>query len=46
MLSEESEYSWDNGRQWFEANGTMITWAIFRGAFLEKYISADVHSKK
>lgn len=46
MLFEEAEYQWDNARQIFEANGTMITWAIFRGAFLKKYFSAYVRSKK
>lgn len=46
MMSEEEEYLWDNARKRFEANGTLITWAIFKGAFLEKYFSDDVCSKK
>ncbi|XP_050901998.1 uncharacterized protein LOC127109196 [Lathyrus oleraceus] len=46
MLSEEAEYCWNNARQRFEANGTMIIWTVFRGAFLEKYFSADVRGKK
>lgn len=28
MLSEEVEYWWDNARQRFKANGTMINWVI------------------
>lgn len=46
MLSQEAEYWWDNARQRFEANGIALTWAIFRGAFLEKYFPTDVRSKK
>lgn len=30
ILSEEAEYLWDNARQRFEANGTMITWVVFK----------------
>lgn len=46
MMSKEAQYWWDNARQGFEANGTMITWAAFRGAFLEKYFSGDVRGKQ
>lgn len=46
MLSEEEKYWWDNARQRFEANGTMITWAVSKGAFLEKYFSTDVYGRK
>ncbi|XP_050919188.1 uncharacterized protein LOC127136699 [Lathyrus oleraceus] len=46
MLLEEAEYWLDNARQRFEANGIALTWVIFRDAFLEKYFSVDVSSKK
>ncbi|XP_050908051.1 uncharacterized protein LOC127121639 [Lathyrus oleraceus] len=32
--------------QRFEANGTVITWVVFKGAFLEKYFTADVRGRK
>ncbi|XP_050889108.1 uncharacterized protein LOC127094297 [Lathyrus oleraceus] len=46
MLSEEAGYWWDNARQRFEANGTMITWVVFKGAFLENYFLDDVCGRK
>lgn len=46
MLSEEAEYQQDHARQRFEANGTVITWVVFKGAFLEKYFPTDVRSKE
>lgn len=46
MMPKEVKYWWDNARQRFEANGTMITWDVFKGEFLEKYIPTDVLSKK
>lgn len=46
MMSEEVKYWWNNSRHRFEANGTMITWVVFRGAFLENYFLDDVLSKK
>lgn len=33
MLSGEVGYWLDNARQRFKANGTMITWVVFKGAF-------------
>ncbi|XP_050916497.1 uncharacterized protein LOC127131625 [Lathyrus oleraceus] len=46
MLSEEEKYWWDNARPRFEANGTMITWAVFKRELLEKYFPADVCGRK
>ncbi|XP_050909666.1 uncharacterized protein LOC127123498 [Lathyrus oleraceus] len=46
MLFEEAEYWWNSARQRLEASGTAITWATFKGVFLEKYFSADICSKK
>lgn len=46
MLLEEAKYWWNNARHRFEANVILIIWAIFRGAFSEKYFPTDVRSKK
>lgn len=46
MLSEEAKYWCDNVRHKFEVNGVVITWVVFKGAFLEKYFPTYVRSKK
>lgn len=33
-------------RQKMEADGTEITWIVFRTEFLEKYFSVNVYNKK
>ncbi|XP_045802491.1 zinc finger CCHC domain-containing protein 9-like [Trifolium pratense] len=46
MLKGEADRWWGNARQRMQAAGILITWAGFKGAFLEKYFPADVQSKK
>lgn len=46
ILYEEAEYWWDNARQRFQASGTVVTWVVFRVAFLKKYFPADMRNKK
>ncbi|XP_050909502.1 uncharacterized protein LOC127123316 [Lathyrus oleraceus] len=46
MIFEEAKYLWDNARQRFQDSGTVVTWVVFKEAFLEKYFPADVRNKK
>lgn len=46
MLTEKAEYWWDNARQRFQAASVVVTWAVFRAAFMEKYFPAEVCNKK
>src|SRR4030065_1334311 len=46
MLSEEDESWWLNTCQRLMATGVVISWDVFRDAFLEKYFPEDVKCKK
>ena len=46
MLEEEAEDWWGNTSQRFVEDGTVVTWLVFKDAFLEKYFPEDVLGKK
>ena len=46
MLEEEAEDWWGNTSQRFDEDGTVVTWIMFKNAFLEKYFPEDVRGKK
>ena len=46
MLVKEAEDWWINASQRYDEDNTVVTWAIFRDAFLENYFPEDVRGKK
>src|ERR1051325_3589541 len=46
MLVKEAEDWWINISQRYDEDNTVVTWAIFRYAFLENYFPEDVRGKK
>lgn len=46
MLEKEAKDLWGNTRHIFYEEGTEVTWAIFREAFMEKYFPEDIHGNK
>ena len=46
MLEEEAEDWWDNTSQRFAEDGIVVTWLVFRDAFLENYFPEDARGRK
>ena len=46
MLAEEADDWWVATRTEMEQDGIVLTWAVFRRAFMRRYFPKDIRGKK